>query len=398
MTKQASPDYIQLRKLISSGYEPVNISINITPDSERATIELRNTKNETTKIQSSEEDVVLFGFSIKQIFNRQGMSITGEVKDLGLFYDTIEKFYDPQNKKFNEAVNQVINGKVKMEYVPHDLLLKFLDDPTLKKYEPYLKLRDDYYVIKFLHVEHLKQVYAGLLAIRNQKSLKTKIFDTTLDLFRKAFHHDPNFVKNYQLFQKYNKADATDLLISSSEDLDQDKDKFDMLSKRNGTPAKQGLKYVVESYAALAETVIKILNIIRAAIEIENGMTDPLPSKGSVDNWLRIKEDKNYGFIVDDFDPRIRHGKAHNNYQIDVDNNKINFYTEGRVREIAFSYTFDEFRRMWLRLHLLLSALVVAVCVEQAALTGVMLESGEYKLLLAGLGNFKEIKRGGSRG
>ena len=392
MNKKASADYIKLRKLINEGYVPSNINIKITPTSEETSIELRNAENKAVTLQSFEEDVVLFAFSVKQVFNKQGLPMTGEIKDLGLFYDTLEKLYDPDNKKFKEAVAQVVNDKTKMEYVPHDLLKHFLEDPAASNYNQYLKLRDDYYVIKFLHVEHLKQVYAGLLSIRNQKSLKTKIFDTTLDLFRKAFHHNPNFVKNYQLFQKYNKADATDLLISSSEDLDHDKDKFDMLSKRNGTPAKQGLKYVIESYATLAETVIKILNIIRAAIEIEEGVADPLLSKGSVDNWLKIKESKNYGFIVEDFDPRIRHGKAHNNYNIDVDNNKIDFYTEGRIRKIAFSYTFEEFKRMWHRLHLLLSALVVAVCVEQAALTGAMFESGEYKLLLASLGNFKEIK------
>ncbi|HIH11854.1 TPA: hypothetical protein HA241_06705 [Candidatus Woesearchaeota archaeon] len=392
MNKKASADYIKLRKLINDGYVPGNINIKITPTSEETSIELRNAENKTIALQSFEGDVVLFAFSVKQVFNKQGLSMTGEVKDLGLFYETLEKFYDPDNKKYNDAVSQVISSKNKIEYVPHDLLKRFLEDPATSSYRQYLKLRDDYYVIKFLHVELLKQVYAGLLSIRNQKSLKTKIFDTTLDLFKKAFHHDPNFVKNYQLFQKYNKADATDLLISSSEDLDHDKDKFDMLSKRNGTPAKQGLKYVIESYATLAETVIKILNIIRAAIEIEEGVTDPLLNKGSVDNWLKIKENKTYGFIVEDFDPRIRHGKAHNNYNIDVTNNKIDFYKEGRIKDIAFSYTFEEFRKMWHRLHLLLSALVVAVCVEQAALTGAMLESGEYKLLLASMGNFKEIR------
>jgi len=392
VNKKASADYIKLRKLINDGYVPGNINIKITPTSEETSIELRNAENKTIALQSFEGDVVLFAFSVKQVFNKQGLSMTGEVKDLGLFYETLEKFYDPDNKKYNDAVSQVISSKNKIEYVPHDLLKRFLEDPATSSYRQYLKLRDDYYVIKFLHVELLKQVYAGLLSIRNQKSLKTKIFDTTLDLFKKAFHHDPNFVKNYQLFQKYNKADATDLLISSSEDLDHDKDKFDMLSKRNGTPAKQGLKYVIESYATLAETVIKILNIIRAAIEIEEGVTDPLLNKGSVDNWLKIKENKTYGFIVEDFDPRIRHGKAHNNYNIDVTNNKIDFYKEGRIKDIAFSYTFEEFRKMWHRLHLLLSALVVAVCVEQAALTGAMLESGEYKLLLASMGNFKEIR------
>jgi hypothetical protein len=392
MNKKASADYIKLRKLISDGYVPGNINIKITPTSEETSIELKRTKNKTVTLHSFEGDVILFAFSVKQVFNKQGLSVTGEIKDLGLFYDTLEKLFDPDNKKFKEAVAQVVNGKTKIEYVPHDLLKRFLEDPATSSYKQYLKLRDDYYVIKFLHVEYLKQVYAGLLSIRNQKSLKTKIFDTTLDLFKKAFHHDPNFVKNYQLFQQYNKADATDLLISSSEDLDHDKDKFDMLSKRNGTPAKQGLKYVIESYTTLAETVIKILNIIRAAIEIEEDIIDPLPSKSSVDNWLKIKGSKDYGFIVEDFDPRIRHGKAHNNYNIDVDNNKIDFYTEGRIRDIAFSYTFEEFRRMWHRLHLLISALVVAVCVEQAAVTGAMFESGEYKLLLACLGNFKEIK------
>jgi len=392
MNKKASADYIKLRKLISEGYKPVNIKIEITPGKEKTSIELKNSENKDVTLRSSEEDVCLFGFSIKQLFDKQGLSVIGAVKDLGLFYDTLEKLIDRDKKRFNEAVNQVVKGEAKIEYVPHNLLRRFLEDPATKNCKQYLKLRDDYHVIKFLHIEHLKQVYVGLLSIRKQKSLKTKIFDTILDLFKKAFHQDKNFVKNYQLFQKYNKADAIDLLMASSKSLDHENDKFDMLSKRSGTPAKQGFEYVIETYADMAETIIKILNIIRAAIEIEEGVTDPLPSKGSVANWSKIKGNQTYGFIVEDFDPRIRHGKAHNNYDIDVENNKIDFYKERRIKEVAFSYTFEEFRRMWHRLHLLLSALVMAVCIEQAALTGVMFESGAYKLLLAGLGNFKEMK------
>lgn len=393
MSKKASADYIRIRKLIGLGFEPIKVKIDITSNGESVAIEFQNIKNKVIKIQSTEDDVILFSFSIKQTFNKQGVPMLGEVKDLVRFYDTLENFYDPQNKKFNDAIARFVNDKMKMKYVPHDLLLRFLEDPTSKEYKPYLKLRDDYYVIKFLHVQHLKQVYESLLSIRNEDSPKTIIFNKTLDLFRKVFHRNSNFVKNYQLFQKYNKADVMDLLVSSSEDLDQDKDKFDMLSKRNNASIKHGFKYVIESYATHAETIIKILNVIRAAIEIEEGVENPPKNKNSVSNWLKIKSNKNYGLIVEDFDPRIRHGKVHNNYKIDIENNKIDFYKEGLVRKINFSYTFKEFRIMWHRLHILLSALIIAMCIEQAALTGAMFESVEYKLLLAGLGNFKEIKR-----
>ena len=290
MSKKSSTDYIKLRKLINSGYIPTNISIEINQNNEKTTIKLKGNKGKTVQVESQEEDVVLFAFSIKQVFNKQGLSMVGQVKDLSLFYDTLENLYDPQNIKFNEAVSKIIKGDVKIEYVPHDLLLRFLDDPASKRYKPYLKLRDDYYIIKYSHIEHLKNIHAGLISIRNQKSLKTKIFNTTLDLFRKTFHNDKNFVKNYQLFQKYNKTDVINLLISASEEIDLNDDKFEMLSKRKGTPAKKGLKYLIESYASLAETIIKILNTIRVAIEIEEGKRNPAVSNGSVENWLQDRK------------------------------------------------------------------------------------------------------------
>lgn len=392
MSKKASKDYIQLRKLLGNGYTPNSINIEINKNDEKATIQLQKEGAKKLTFVSKEGDVVLFAFSVKQVFNKQGESIVGEVSDLGLFYDTLEKFYDPQNKKFQEAVSKIINRETKIEYVPHDLLRRFLEDPATKRYKPYLKLRDDYYIIKILHIEHLKTIHAALTLIRNQKSIKTKIFNTVLDLFRKTYHGEGNFVKNYQLFQKYNKVDPLDLLISTSEELDLNDDKFQMLSMRNGTPAKQGLKYVIESYSSLAESVIKILNIIRAAIEMEDGNPNPAANKKSTENWRQIEQHPKYKFIVEQFDPRIRHGKAHINYSVDVENNVIHFYKESRVKEVSVSYSFEEFKAMWHRLHLLLSALVVAVCVEQAAITGAMFESAEYKMLLAGLGNFKEIK------
>jgi hypothetical protein len=386
---KASEDYVKLRELIGAGYIPVEINIKLQNDKESATLELQK-GDELIRITSLDGDVVFFAFTVKQLFNKLGAPVIGEIVDLNDFYNTLQKLNDPENKKLNEVRDQLISGSASIDYNPHDLIHSFLEDPS-RLYKPYLKLRDDYYLIKCLHVEHLKVVCAGIVSIKKQAGLKNKIFNSILDLFNKAFHQNKNFVKNYQQFQRYNQVNAFHLLDSMSQAMDHDQDKFEMLSKCSGVPAVQGMKYLLESYATLAESVIKVLNILRAAIEIELDIGKPDANKRSIDNWTIIKQHPSYSFIVDNFDPRIRHGKAHNCEEIDVENSRVIFYREGRLKKISVSYSFEEFRQMWHRLHLLSSALIVAVCVEEAALTGTMLESDEFKLLLAGLGNFKEM-------
>lgn len=388
---RAGEDYIKLRKLLAAGYTPSAINVKFGGENEKATITLNPKEGEPIAFESKDDDVIMFSFSLKFLFDQQGNSLIGEVKDLNKFYDEAKMLFDPNNEKFHIARNQILQGKVKINYFPHLLLRQFLEDTSKTNHKPYLQLKDDYFIIRVLHVEEMKMVYEGLMKIRNQKSLKTKIFDLTLDLFRQAFHKDKNFLLNYQLFQKYNKADIMDILLSTHKEREFTTDQFEMLHKRGGIPADPGLRYIIGSYANMAETIIKLLNIIRAAIEITEGKPNPDVKKSSTENWMKIKNSSIYSIIVEEFDPRIRHGKAHNNFEIVTDKNIINFYEDGRIRKLAVSYSFEQLRVMWQRIHIILAALVMAVCVEQSALTGVLLDSPEYKMSLLRLGNFRSL-------
>jgi len=388
---KVSKDYIQLRKRIGSDHTPTEVKVTLG-EAEKATITLVPEKGKTIIFESSADDVILFCFSLKSLFDQRGNSLIGEVRDLNKFYDDVQTFIDLDNKKLHAARDEIVQGKVDIKYVPHLLLRQFLEEGSHRNHKPYLKLKEDYFCIKILQVEEMKMVYDGMLRIRKQQSLKTRIFDTTLDLFKYAFHKEPIFLKNYQLFQKFNKADVMDILISTGKDKDVTDNLFDMLHKRGGVPAEEGLSHVLSSYAGMAETINKLLNIIRGAIEIIEGISNPDANKGSEENWLIVKNNPKYSIIVEDFDPRIRHGKAHNNFTIDTEKEVVNFYKEGRIRELSVSYTFEQIRVMWHRIHVILSALIIAVCLEQSTLTGVILNSPEYKLSLLRLGNFKTIK------
>lgn len=386
-----SEDYIKLRKLLATGYIPTIINVKLGERNEKATITLNPEKGDSIIFESGADDVIMFSFSLQFLFDQHGNSLIGEVKDLGKFYDELKMLVDTDNKKFHTARTEMIQGKVSIKYFPHLLLRQFLEEKSHKNYKPYLKLKEDYYFIKVVHIEEMKMIYEGMQRIRKQQSIKTKIFDLTLDLFKNAFHQNPNFLKNYQLFQKFNKADVMDILVSTSKDKEVIDNLFDMLHKRDGVPAEEGLSHIISSYAGMAETINKLLNIIRAAIELMEGNSDPDEKKGSIENWLMIKNHQKYSIIVEDFDPRIRHGKAHNNFEIDTNKKVINFYKEGRIRKLSVSYTFEQIRVMWHRIHIILSALIIAVCLEQSTLTGVILDSAEYKLSLLRLGNFKQI-------
>jgi hypothetical protein len=371
--KGVSQDYIKLRKLFSTGYSPIEVNIEINNDQENVTITLLSPDQKKEFFKSSQSDVVVFAFSIKSMSDIYGDFKMGEIKDLTKYFDTLREFYDPENKKLQKARKDILDNKVSIDYVPHNLIKRFLEEGVTTSSKSFLKLRDDYYVIRCLHIEELKMVHDGLTRIRNQKSVKTEIFDLTLDLFRRAFHQDTNFLKNYQLFQKYNLADVMELLVSTNEDLKHFDHQFKLLHKEGGVPAKFGLRHVIEGYSTMAETIIKLINVVRAAIEIVDGHPNPDLKKGSVENWTIIKQHPMYSKIVEDFDPRIRHGKAHNNFEIDLDQKVINFYSEGRIRKIIVTYSIEEIRIMWHRVHILVSALVMAVCVEQSTLTSVVL-------------------------
>ncbi len=390
--KGASQDYIKLRRLFSAGYSPIEVNIEIKNNQENVTLTLLSPDQKKEIFKTSQSDVVPFAFSIQSMSDIYGDFTMGEIKDLTKYYDILREFYDPENKKFHKARKDILDNKVSIDYVPHNLINRFLEEGATSS-KSFLKLRDDYYVIRCLHIEELKMVHEGLTRIRDQKSVKTEIFDLTLDLFRKAFHQDKIFLKNYQLFQKYNLADVMELLVSVNEDLKYFDHQFQLLHKEGGVPAKFGLRHVMEGYSTMAETIIKLINLVRAAIEIVDGNPNPDLKKGSVENWTIIKQHPLYSKIVEDFDPRIRHGKAHNNFDIDIDQKVINFYSEGRIRKIVVTYSIEQIRIMWHRVHILMSALVMAVCVEQSALTAVVLESAEYKLLLAGLENFKPLSK-----
>ena len=211
--KVSSEDYIKLRKLLSSGHSPIEVSIEVNNNEEKVKITLLSPDNKQKIFKSTEEDVVLFAFSIQNMCDVDGNFSLGEVKNLEEFFNNLQKLYDPDNKKFHEARIKVLRGETTIEYVPHRLLREFLELGKYSNSKSYSLLRDDYFIIKYLHIEQLKQVNDGLLRIRNQNSKKTEIFNLVLDLFRRSFHKDPNFLKNYQLFQKYNIAESMDLLV-----------------------------------------------------------------------------------------------------------------------------------------------------------------------------------------
>jgi hypothetical protein len=181
--------------------------------------------------------------------------------------------------------------------------------------------------------------------------------------------------------------DVRQLLVVVSEDDDYRRDQLSMLQKTGGMPAKTGLKYILEQYSSMAESINKLLNVVRASIEIVNGNLNPEVTKRSTINWEIISNEQLYSYIVEGFDPRI-HGKTHN-YEIDVEKRVINFYKDGRIRELLMSCTFDELRLKWKLIPYILTGLIISICMEQSAITGVVLGSTEYIQLLASIGNFK---------
>jgi hypothetical protein len=387
---KSSPEYIEIRKMLEDGYAISKVNIQLGTSSGRISMTVSNSNGESKEFDTTSDDVIMMGFRWKSLHDKNGNVNHGLIRDTEEFYNNIEFLTDRDGSKIKSARDRIIKGEIQPSYVPHDLIEELLTDET-GSYKKFLPLRDDYYEILWSHTYLAKEIYDGEQQLRKKGDKYKERLMLVYGLMSKAFRQDPNFLKNYQSLQSFVLVDIYDQLQRISAQLSESKHQMEMLVKAGGMKPSVGLKYPIEDYASKGEILINFMNIIRAAIEIVGGNKCPDLKKKSTENWEIILKSE-YKDITGKFDPRIRHGKSHQSYVIDEESATIKIYQLGRRKKLLVEYGFEEFREMHQDLIFVLQTVTIALCMEHAVISALMLRSGEYKSLLISLGNFKPLK------
>jgi hypothetical protein len=382
-----STDYIELMRLLSSGsrIEATNLHL-VKVESAKITFREPSVPQ---MLESSEADVIDFCIHAMQTIDPMGDRVFGLVRDAGQYYADLSQFSTADDREsFNAAKQRIESGSVKIDYVPADLIKEFLNSPT-RFGDKFLPLKEQYYELRVLSLAHAQDILNTYKQARAQSAENERLCDALMDIM-KVFTRNKNTLKNYLQFMNSCDFDTGYVISQLKLPLDQLKHKREMLAKAGGMPSEVGLQYILEEYATFSESVIRFLNVIRFAIELVDGNADPEPKLDSIKNWQIVKAHPKYGFIVDKFDPRIRNAKAHNHICISQGNITIGADKNGKAEKVA-EYDWKQLRDMWQNLFKLVSVLSISIYMSELALVGVILNSGDYKLMLVGVGNIKRL-------
>jgi len=382
-----SKDFLRIMKILDDSYKVTSIQVTL---SEPPKIVIDFSKDSLTKtISSTEEKAFWLAVSMKSAVNEKGDSCFGIYRNREEFDKTIRYLADPQRIEIPAAEKRLQEASLKIDYVPAELISTFLDSKN-KYNKKFSKLKENYYEIYVLSIIHLQEINNAYEDYR-KKSTSTPIYDLTSELFR-IYQSDDIPLRRSRKYLYYCGFDISFLVSQIKPSLDNLLHQRDMLAKAGGMPAEIGLHYILEEYLSFSEPITRFLNPIRAAVELSEGVQNPERKYDIVKNWEIIRKHPKYGEIVKDFDPRIRHAKAHGNIVINKDTHKLEIYADKNGKAVKVTeYTWDEFRTMYHRLCLMLPALVMLMYMQNLVMTELVILSSEYKIMIAGIDNLKRL-------
>jgi hypothetical protein len=255
--------------------------------------------------------------------------------------------------------------------------------------EQYSFLKKEYHEISIV----LRILYKNLIDL-NEKNLKEKteysnyflqikkIFDDTLT--------ESNPIKNYLKFCRIVNFDTTDYFLRIGEQKDYHAFLFEMMRKNHSMATDKELtnciKGVLDIYRRFSELAKPLINSLRIAIELSNGIQKPKDNKRYNENCLIIKK-AGYYSVINSVEPLIRNSESHFNTEIVKDRIKIFEEKDGVKRVI------DEFQinAISLMLHDIdknfFPAMAICISIIESTLLIRMVHSDEYISLLLEIDN-----------
>lgn len=385
----ASADLARLRRMIhQEGWAMNGFTINIdnagAEQVSTAKAELKRGE-ETLEFVSSDDEVVFYLFQNQQFHEPAGGGRLAPVKDLGRHWDDIRHLVDEDKSKVRAAVTDLVDGKFKFDYSPPELIDASLSDarPHAKKYEP---LKRDHHHIVAYHLLVSRDIVAArdrLLARRPG----AKTYIDAAESITRAYRRGPNPVEDYNRYRKYADFDFPAYGRRVQAQNDAVDDLVHELVQVGSVRPRQGIPKLLKIHKTLLEVAQPVLNVLRAASEIQAGQADPEPTKGLTENVAALRSHPQAGPAFEVLDINLRNAEAHASWEI-KDNKLLVYDHRGKRSNLLGEYDYGALAQHVQELHLhFFPAILNVFAMQEVVMRDLVVLSPEHKLYLVNVGN-----------
>ena len=347
-------------------------------------------EGEQITINTSEPDCIMYGVHLRSIVHTDGEVLLAPVKNTELYNRNILSLIDEDKAKLQNALGDLVSNKFVFTYSPHKLIDELLESPpnikTLRnpKFHPLLK--DYFHILAFILKE--SQELLGIQNRQEKESPEIKELLTAMEWIYAAFSSiTKNPIKNYRHFNSHVSFDKDMLLEQLSSQMEIAEEVIKLLIARGRANWRRDIPKLIGIYAKCIEPLRPLINLLRVALELREGVHLPEKEYALGQNIAILKSHIKYGALFSCLDDQIRHGDAHTSTFIKGNQVEIR---SGLTRKSKVIRTFkcNEMANMILEMRQkFVPALMIATEVNDFALLDQVLISYEYKLLLAALGN-----------
>lgn len=353
------------------------------------TISLKKGEEEIS-FESQESDVFEFAIRMHVTVNKNGEQEFMNYRDLNRYWDDAGQLVDLDKSKMQMAFKKLHSDKVKFDEDPLELFRKFLemDNKTSPKF---LMLKEQYFEIfaytTFLSSSLLK-TQEGLVKDKPMSAHYGHLIDK---IYAGGFRKNKDIFKNYLDYRGYVLVDIKSITAQTLAQKKHTNDLMAMLASRGKVDGDIAMPYMLDTYRRFSEIALKLMNPLRIAIELAEGVINPDAFKSSEENCAIIRNKNEYASLVKFLDPFVRHAESHISTEINKNENLVRFFDDrGGKKILKCQYSFHKIADMTNDVSLyLVPTLLLSMQLNEYAFALLVMSSYEYKVLLLGIGNKK---------
>lgn len=386
----SSQDFIQLMgKIHKERYDVYSINLKAERQnggfSTKVTVTLEKGGKQIS-IESQSWDFIQYAIELRRSADIYGKVQFTRIKDLNKYYEDVNHLLDLDQRKVNNAWDDIRSGKFVFNYQPSKFVQEFLSNNRNVKKSTYLPLKIDYHHILALSLTQARKfLNLQKKLIQNKPNIQDLV--KAGEEITKSFRATRNALTDFQFYQSFVSFDTEDLHKRIMEQTTVVEDTVQELIRRKTVPSNIAIPKIIDMYSRCLELSAPILNLIRIGLEIKNGIPSPIKNYSLTRNVSSLIGDQNYGQYFSCLDATIRHTDAHISYTISDGEVQL-FDIRSKKPKLIKTYTFDEIHKMTNALwYELFPAIFYTFSIREFAAFLLVLTSFEYKVLLLSIDN-----------
>jgi hypothetical protein len=376
--------------LFEKGYRIERYQFNLINKIDCLSIVVLNYREGTDQklIASSENDFYKYISLFFPSIDSAGEHILRRYKSEDRYCDDLKFLHDESKQK--EAFEKV----VKKQYIPNPKLEDEIKEFLLSKNRSSSKfksLKTEYYENTAYLLLLLKHYAKKDQDLRSERPEYSKYCNLVEKILENAFLTDPNPIKNYLKYHNNIKLNTFDLINRINEQKAYYVFLHQIMSPHCPTETidqfKNMVNGILDIYRRYSELAKPLINSLRIAIELGNGIPNPNKTKKYDENCSIVKKSGSYGLLVRDIEPIIRNSESHFNGEIVSDCLVITKEKDGKRTEVAKYKLNDISLKIFDLDKNLFPALGLGFVLTEMKLLTQVLQSEEYITILLGIGN-----------